>query len=70
MNLHQIESAIAALPKQELAQLTRWLGDYVAAQIDQDAWDRQIEADSASGKLDAFYDDALASTHLPTTKDL
>lgn len=59
MTLAQIESAISALPNHDLAALTRWLGEYIASQLDHEEWDRKIAADSASGRLDAFVDEAL-----------
>ena len=60
MTLSQIESAIAHLPRQDLANLTRWFGDFVAAQVADDAWDKQILADSESDKLDGMIAEALA----------
>ena len=45
-----IESAITKLSRNDLSELRTWFTDY-----DADAWDRQIEADAQSGRLDAFY---------------
>ncbi|MFN7570779.1 MAG: hypothetical protein ACK5TK_04865 [Betaproteobacteria bacterium] len=50
-----IEKAIVALPAAELAEFRRWFAEFDAA-----AWDRQIEQDAASGKLDALAREALA----------
>lgn len=50
-----IEAAVSQLPPRDLAKFRRWFAEFDAA-----AWDRQIEADAASGKLDAFADEALA----------
>jgi hypothetical protein len=59
MTLTQIENAISSLPNHDLAELTRWLGDYIASQLDNEEWDRKIAADSASGKLDSFHNAAM-----------
>ena len=46
-NVRSIEQAVEALPPSELAQFRRWFAEFDAA-----AWDRQIESDGASGRLD------------------
>ncbi|HAZ44296.1 MAG TPA: hypothetical protein DDW76_09985 [Cyanobacteria bacterium UBA11369] len=43
----EIEAAIKQLPESDIRQLAAWLEQYL-----NDLWDRQIEADLASGKLD------------------
>ena len=53
--VEQIESRIKNLSPEELAKLRAWF-----AEFDTQAWDRQIEADSAAGKLDRFIEDSLA----------
>jgi hypothetical protein len=50
-----IERAIEALPPDELAEFRRWFAEYDGA-----AWDKQIEDDAASGKLDSLAAEALA----------
>lgn len=47
MTLHDLESAVASLPANEFAAFARWFEEHCA-----DAWDRQIEADVAAGRLD------------------
>jgi len=47
--VQKIEQAIKHLSEQQLAEFRRWF-----AEFDADAWDKQIEADAAAGKLDAF----------------
>lgn len=49
----EIEAAIAQLPKDEFWKLT----DRLVA-MREDAWDRQIEADAKSGKLDKLFEQA------------
>lgn len=47
MSLQELENAVAQLPNDELATFARWFEEYMA-----DEWDRQIESDINSGKLD------------------
>jgi hypothetical protein len=47
MSLDQLETAVANLPAEELAAFARWFEEYLA-----DAWDRRIEADIRTGRLD------------------
>jgi hypothetical protein len=54
-NAKAIEKAVQELPSEELAKFRRWF-----AQFDETAWDSQIEADAAAGKLDALAADARA----------
>lgn len=49
----EIEEAIAQLPKDEFWSLT----DRLIA-MREDEWDRQIEADAKSGKLDRLFEQA------------
>jgi hypothetical protein len=53
--VEQIESAIKALSSAELEELRAWF-----AQFDVAHWDRQLEADFASGRLDKLAERALA----------
>ena len=56
--LEQIEKAIAALPHDDIVALADWFAEFHA-----DLWDKQIEADAKSGKLDKFAAEALADVH-------
>jgi hypothetical protein len=49
VNLAQIQSAIASLPANELAELIAWLQSHC-----QQVWDKQIEDDLKSGRFDHF----------------
>lgn len=51
----EIERAVEQLPADELARFRAWFAEFDAAQ-----WDRQIEQDTAAGRLDALADEALA----------
>jgi hypothetical protein len=50
-----VERAVEQLSPAELAKFRRWF-----SQFDADAWDAQIEADAAAGKLDTLAEEALA----------
>jgi hypothetical protein len=43
----EVELAIKQLPEHEVRNLAKWLQEYL-----DEMWDRQIEADLTSGKLD------------------
>lgn len=47
MSLQELESAISRLPADELSAFARWFDEYMA-----DAWDRRIESDIKTGRLD------------------
>ena len=46
MSVDELQSAIAGLPAEELARLSRWFEEFLANQ-----WDRRIEADAVAGRL-------------------
>jgi hypothetical protein len=54
-DIKAIESAVAALPADKLAEFRQWFAD-----LDGAAWDRQIEQDARGGKLDGLAAEALA----------
>jgi hypothetical protein len=58
--LLEIEAAIKQLPQGDIRHLSAWLQEYL-----DEMWDRQIEADLVSGKLDKIIDKAEAdiATH-------
>ena len=49
MNMEQIKQAIENLPVREQFYLLSWLDE-----LANDGWDREMEADAASGALDRF----------------
>lgn len=51
--IQEIEQAILKLSPGDFAALRDWL-----AEVDAGAWDRQIAADAAGGKLDRLLDEA------------
>ena len=50
-----IQSSILSLSPEEYAQLRQWF-----VERDWEQWDKQIEEDSASGKLDFLIEEAMA----------
>jgi hypothetical protein len=60
--LLEIEAAIKQLPESDVRQLAAWLQTYL-----DETWDRQIEEDLTSGKLDNLIvqaeADIAASSH-------
>jgi hypothetical protein len=54
-NVEALENSVAKLSPDELSQFRRWFAEFDAA-----AWDAQIEADAAAGKLDALAAEAIA----------
>jgi hypothetical protein len=53
--VEEIELAILKLSPQELGKLAEWVLD-----LDEQNWDKQIERDVATGKLDFLAKEALA----------
>jgi len=52
--VEEIKQAIDTLPEEEYIQLRQWFSEK-----DWQKWDRQIAADSESGKLDFLMQEAL-----------
>jgi hypothetical protein len=63
--LREIEIAIDALPEEEYGEFRRWF-----LERDWAKWDRQIEADSASGKLEFLVREAQEAKGKGTLKRL
>ncbi|HZP83351.1 MAG TPA: hypothetical protein VFB21_17035 [Chthonomonadaceae bacterium] len=53
MSVQEIERAVAQLSPTELQEFAEWFADYQA-----EIWDKQIEADVQSGRLDALIAEA------------
>ena len=60
-----VEQAVEQLSPAELAKFRRSF-----TQFDADAWDVQIEADAAAGKLDALAEEALAEYHSGQAREI
>jgi hypothetical protein len=50
-----LEEEIGKLSASELAELREWFAEWNA-----DKWDREIERDAASGKLDKLFEKSVA----------
>ena len=64
-NVRSIEKAVEALPASELAEFRSWFAEFDAA-----TWDKQIERDAASGKLDALAAEALLDYQAGAAREL
>ena len=63
--LEEIQVAIESLPYEEYSRLRQWFSER-----DWEKWDRQIEADSESGKLDFLIEEALTEKAKGSLKEL
>jgi hypothetical protein len=63
--LEHIEREVASLAPEELASFRTWFVSF-----DADAWDKQIAADAAAGRLDALASAALEEHRKGHTKEL
>ena len=61
----EITGAVKRLPKRELARFRIWFAEYDAA-----AWDDQLDADVAGGRLDSLAREALREDKAGRTTDL
>lgn len=64
-SLPEIEAAIMQLSEGEIRDLSNWLQEYL-----NDAWDKQIEADAKSGRLDQLIQRAKADIEANQVKPL
>jgi hypothetical protein len=65
MRIREIESAITQLPANEVSVLLAWLADYHAQ-----LWDRQLEDDLDSGRLDTMLAEVEAEYKAGLAKPL
>ena len=63
--VHEIESAIQKLPPKEFAELRNWFYE-----IDNELWDKQLEEDAASGKLNEIAAKAMREYKEGKAKEL
>jgi hypothetical protein len=64
-SVHEIETAITKLSRQELLAFRNWFSEFDAAM-----WDKQFEEDVAAGHLDALADDAIRDLREGRCRDL
>ncbi|MEA2235568.1 MAG: hypothetical protein QOC81_292 [Thermoanaerobaculia bacterium] len=60
-----LEEEIERLSPSELAELQEWLAEREA-----DAWDREIEQDAASGKLDKLFEKSMADHRAGKSREI
>ncbi|OGP92512.1 MAG: hypothetical protein A2Z19_00320 [Deltaproteobacteria bacterium RBG_16_54_18] len=63
--INAIKKAIDALPEDDYARLRQWFSEK-----DWRTWDREIEADSATGKLDFLVREAIDEKSKSKLRDL
>jgi hypothetical protein len=63
--VEELEKAVTSLPEEEYSQFRRWFLDR-----DWDQWDREIEADAATGKLDFLRQEAAEAKRNNQLRDL
>ncbi|MEO8348777.1 MAG: hypothetical protein ABI610_07685 [Acidobacteriota bacterium] len=54
--IEALEKEVEKLSRSELEAFRNWF-----AQFDSEVWDRQLESDVASGKLDSLAEDAITA---------
>jgi hypothetical protein len=64
-DVESIERQIECLDDDAFTQLRNWLIEY-----DHGRWDRQIEVDSAAGRLDSLVEEAVAEHRAGKTRPL
>ena len=63
--VEKLELLIKSLSPEELAQFREWFADF-----DAQIWDRQIQSDTAAGKLDRLIDESMADHRAQKTRPL
>jgi len=63
--LEELVTAVSSLPENEYSQFRKWF-----LQKDWEKWDKQIEADSASGRLDFLAREAREAKKAGKLRDL
>jgi predicted esterase len=64
-DVKSIEQAVQSLAPADLAEFRRWFTEF-----DSVAWDRQIETDIASGRLDKLLAEAEQDFKIPPSRSL
>ena len=65
MTITELEQAITQLSPQDYSRLREWIEEF-----DAQVWDKQIERDAMSGKLDKIAEEALKDYHAGKAKEL
>src|ERR1700744_4494973 len=64
-SVHEIETAVSKLSRQELLAFRDWFSNF-----DADAWDKQFEEDVATGHLDTLAEEAIRDLREGRCRDL
>lgn len=62
--IKEIETAVAQLTPEQLADFRAWFAEFEAQR-----WDQQLETDLAAGRLDALAEEALRDLQAGRTTD-
>jgi hypothetical protein len=65
MGIQELEQAVIQLPPKELARFRKWFEEF-----DAQAWDKQLDADAKSGKIDKIAEQALNNYRAGKAKEL
>jgi hypothetical protein len=65
MGIQELEQAVIQLPPKELARFRKWFEEF-----DAQAWDKQLDADAKSGKLDKIAEQAINNYRAGKAKEL
>lgn len=65
MSVIELEKAVSSLTSEELKEFRGWFADFEMAE-----WDKQIEADSAAGRLDPMIEKAMEDYRAGRATDL
>lgn len=65
MSVHEIETAVSKLSRQELLAFRDWFSEFDAA-----AWNKQFEQDVAAGHFDALAHEAIRDLREGRCRDL
>jgi hypothetical protein len=63
--LEALEAEIAKLSREELAQFREWF-----LRRDAEEWDREIERDAVSGKLDKLFEKSVADHRAGKSREI
>jgi len=65
MSIQELEQAVTQLPPKDLVRFREWFDEF-----DAQVWDKQIETDAKSGKLDKIAEQALNDYRTGKAKEL
>jgi hypothetical protein len=63
--IEELEMAVSSLPEEDYSRFRQWF-----LERDWEKWDREIEADAASGKLDFLFQEAADAKKNNRLRDL